>query len=147
MGSQLALSFLGTFQTQLNGELVTNFEYDKVRALLAYLAVENEFPHRREVMSAFLWPEQPDKEARHSLSQALSTCRQALGDRDREVPFILADRHTIQWNPAVPACLDVRQFEALLSDCADHSHGRAETCTDCGACVGECPVEAISPEE
>ena len=99
MTDPLSLSLLGGFQVRLGDQPVSHFEYDKVRALLAYLAVEAETPHRRDVLAALLWPERSDREARHSLSQALLTCRQALGDPDRAVPFLLADRHTVRWNP------------------------------------------------
>ncbi|MCJ7548151.1 MAG: tetratricopeptide repeat protein, partial [Anaerolineae bacterium] len=133
MVDQLSLSLLGTFQVRLNDQPVSRFEYDKVRALLAYLAVEANFPHRRDVLAALLWPERSDREARHSLSQALLKCRQALGDQERVVPFLLADRHTVQWNPSALPQLDVHRFEALLSACAAHPHPRAETCAECMA--------------
>ncbi|GEM_PF-4922558 len=41
----------------------------KVRALLAYLAVEAHAPYRREALSALLWPDQSPKLARQSLRQ------------------------------------------------------------------------------
>ena len=40
------------FMHAIEGELVTRFEYAKVRALLAYLAVEGDRPHRREADAA-----------------------------------------------------------------------------------------------
>jgi len=49
---RLRLSFLGPFQVTLDGKLVSSFEADKVRALLAYLAVESSRPHRREQLAA-----------------------------------------------------------------------------------------------
>jgi DNA-binding SARP family transcriptional activator len=41
------MRFLGGIEVQLNGEPITTLEYDKVRALLAYLALEPERPHHR----------------------------------------------------------------------------------------------------
>jgi hypothetical protein len=38
--ARLTVNLLGPFQVTLDGQLVTAFESDKVRALLAYLAVE-----------------------------------------------------------------------------------------------------------
>ena len=46
--ARLSVPLLGTFQATLDGEPVTVVESDKVRALLAYLAVESERAHRRE---------------------------------------------------------------------------------------------------
>ena len=40
--ARLSIRLLGPFQVTLDGQPVTAFEPDKVRALLAYLAVESE---------------------------------------------------------------------------------------------------------
>ena len=45
---RLTLSLLGPFQATLDGKPITDFESDRVRALLAYLAVEADRPHRRD---------------------------------------------------------------------------------------------------
>lgn len=131
MQGHLLISLLGSFQVKLDEEPVTRFEYDKVRALLAYLAVEADFPQRRDALTGLLWPEQADKAARHSLSQALLTLRQVLGDPDAGVPFLLADRATVQLNPAAETRLDVAEFEAHLAACTRHEHPRPETCAAC----------------
>lgn len=131
MARQLSLSLLGTFQAKLNGEPVVTFEYDKVRALLAYLAVERDRPHRRDVLASLLWPEQPDRAARHSLSQALLKLRQALGDRAADVPFILADPKSIQLNSDGDIQVDVTEFEARLAACATHNHAHPAGCEQC----------------
>ncbi len=47
--SKLELSFLGLFSAKLDGAPVTSFESNKVRALLAYLAVEVAAPSARTV--------------------------------------------------------------------------------------------------
>jgi DNA-binding SARP family transcriptional activator len=56
---RLSIHLLGSFQVNLDGEPVTGFESDKVRALLAYLAVETGGPHRREKLAGLCWPELP----------------------------------------------------------------------------------------
>ncbi len=45
---RLSLSLLGSFQATLDGRPITGFESDRVRGLLAYLAVEADRPHRRD---------------------------------------------------------------------------------------------------
>jgi DNA-binding SARP family transcriptional activator len=95
---RLSISLLGPFQVTLDGTPITDFATDKVRALLAYLAVEADRPHRREALTGLLWPDQPEAKARQNLRQALSHLRQALGDRDDATSFLLVTRETIQLN-------------------------------------------------
>ena len=49
--AQLSLSLLGSFQATLDGKPITGFKSNRVRALLAYLAVEADRQHRREVLA------------------------------------------------------------------------------------------------
>ncbi|MGB5060569.1 MAG: hypothetical protein WBO48_17855, partial [Candidatus Promineifilaceae bacterium] len=60
----LRITLFASFQVALNGRSITDFATDKARALLAYLAVERQRPHRRESLAALLWPDQPDARAR-----------------------------------------------------------------------------------
>ena len=46
--SRLTIRLLGPFEVRLGDALVTDFAYDKVRALLAYLVAETGRPQRRE---------------------------------------------------------------------------------------------------
>ena len=79
--ARLSISLLGTFQVLLYGQAVTGFESDKVRALLAYLALESDRPHRREALAGLLWPERPERtRAPQPEPGALSTCARAIGD-------------------------------------------------------------------
>ena len=110
----LSLSLLGTLQITRGEHPVTGFKSDKVRALLAYLAVEADRPHRREALAALLWPEMPDRSARSNLRDALANLRQAIGDREATPPFLLIDRNTIQYNAASDQRLDVARFYELV---------------------------------
>ena len=115
--AQLSLSLLGPFQVTLGGRPVTEFKSNKVRALLAYLAVEADRPHRREVLAGLLWPEWPDREALSNLRYALSSLRRAIGDRDANPAFLLITRDSLQFNTASDYRLDVTAFsEAVQRD-------------------------------
>ena len=52
-----------------------DFSHRKVRALLAYLAVQYERPQTREHLASVLWARTGDERARHNLRQALSKIR------------------------------------------------------------------------
>ena len=86
--AKLSLSLLGPFQVVLGGQPVIGFKSNRVRALLAYLAVEADKPHRRESLAGLLWPDWPDRDALSNLRYALSDLRGAIGDRETEPPCI-----------------------------------------------------------
>ena len=110
----LQLTLLGAFQATLDGEPVVGFESNKVRALLAYLAVEANRPHPRTTLAGLLWPERPDCDALANLRYALSNLRQTIGDRAANPPFLLITHDTLQFNVLSDHRLDVAAFEALI---------------------------------
>ena len=121
--AHLAISLLGHFEVTLDGRPLTRFGTDKTRALLAYLAVEADRAHRREMLAGLLWPECPEAAAHHNLSQSLLLLRKALGDKTAAPypappPFLLATGRTLRFNPASDWTLDVAVFQAGLAVCA-----------------------------
>ena len=111
--ARLTLSLLGPLEVHLDGEPVTSLATSKVRALLAYLAVEAARLHRREVLSGLLWPDWPERSARTNLRNALSTLRTAIGDRDADPPYLSVTRETMQFNAQSDHWLDVAAFGDL----------------------------------
>jgi WD40 repeat protein/DNA-binding SARP family transcriptional activator len=125
---------LGAFEVSLNSLTVTAFPTDKIRALMAYLALETAQPHRREVLAGLLWPEMPQPMALTNLRLALHRLRQTL---DQAAPgageqLLLSTRQTLHLNPDA-AMVDVMTFQALLAACADHPHSRLANCEPCMA--------------
>jgi DNA-binding SARP family transcriptional activator len=125
--ARLSLRFLGTFQVTLEATPITSFVSDKARALLAYLAVDADRPHRRESLTSLFWPERPRSAAHNSLRQALFSVRRAIGDQDTSPPFLLVTRHTIQFNPTSDFWLDVTAFTERLAASKAHTHPQLET--------------------
>ena len=110
--SKLVMRLLGGYQVELDGSQVSSFRSDKVRALLAYLAVEADRPHRRETLAGLLWPDRPETVANSNFRQTLSRLRQAL--RDRTPPFFLfVTPSDVQFNAASDHALDVAELEAF----------------------------------
>lgn len=118
--TRLTIRTLGPFQVHLDGEPVTRFDSDKVRGLLAYLALESERPHRREKLAGLLWPDFPERSARTNLRSALANLRKVIGDQAVEPNFLLVDRQTIQFNRESDYELDSDKFNKLVGTGNEH---------------------------
>ena len=118
--SSLSLSLLGHLIISWGERPLTTFRSNRVPALLVYLAVETEHPHRREALMELLWPGLPAASARQNLRQTLYLLRQEIPELTAKsgegiVPVMLSDRHTIQLNLDGDLCLDVARMEQLTS--------------------------------
>jgi DNA-binding SARP family transcriptional activator/tetratricopeptide (TPR) repeat protein len=111
--SKLELRFLGIFNVAQDGVTVTSFESNKVRAMLAYLAVESQRAHARGVMATLLWPDWPNRAALSNLRYALSDLRKVISDRGAEPPFLLISREAIQFNAESDHWQDVADLTRL----------------------------------
>jgi predicted ATPase/DNA-binding SARP family transcriptional activator len=132
--TKLSVHLLGPLQVTLGDAPITDFATDKARALLAYLVVESDRPHRRDALAGLLWPDQSQKNARQNLRQTLARLRQAIDDdRDDEEaePFLLVSRESIRFNPRSDHWADVAAFTALAEACKNHRHHRRERCASC----------------
>jgi DNA-binding SARP family transcriptional activator len=112
--ARLAMSLLGPLEVRLDGAPVSGFESNRVRALLAYLAVEADRPHHRQVLAGLLWPDWPNRTARTYLRNALSNLRHVIGDHGATPPFLLIAPRTLQFNTASDYWLDVTAFEGKV---------------------------------
>lgn len=129
---KLSIRLLGPLQVALDDALVTDFATDKARAMLAYLAVEADRPHRRDALAGLLWPEQSQDKARQNLRQTLARLRRAIGDDQKDAaPFLLVSRETIQLNPDSDHWSDVAAFTSLVEACKNHRHRKKERCLPC----------------
>lgn len=129
--ARLSLSFLGGYQVRLDGENLDIFESDKVRGLLAFLAVESNQFHRREHLVGLLWPEHSERHARRNLNQALYNLREVLHDREKDQPILISTHQTIGFNQNVDYLLDVASFNALLNEFHNHNHQDLVACDGC----------------
>ncbi|HEX5691285.1 MAG TPA: transcriptional regulator, partial [Roseiflexaceae bacterium] len=128
----LSLQLFGGFSAEADGSPLTAFESNKVRALLAYLAVEAGRMHQRSTLAALFWPDHPDALARTNLRHVLRQLRQTLPDEESPTPLLLATQQTLQINPAAEYTLDIAEFAALLHAAARCTH---RSLGDCATCI------------
>ena len=98
------LYLFGAFEL-VSGEQVLHLPTKKTELLLAYLAL-NHNPQPREKLAALFWGDSSEEQAGGSLRKALTHLRKALGDET-----LLADRETVQINPAYPLWVDALDFQ------------------------------------
>ena len=116
--AHLCIRLFGTFQVTIDEAAVSRFASDKVRALLAYLAVEAGQPQRRQKLAGLLWPDYPEASANANLRTALANLRTVIGDSYAAPPYLLISRQTIQFNSASSAWIDVASFAKLSGQAA-----------------------------
>ena len=129
--ARLAISLLGSFSVTLEDRPQIAFATDKVRALLAYLAVESGRPHRREALAALFWPDRPEGMAHNSLRQALFQLRQALKDCQGVLGCLQLESTDVQLSPGCEYWLDVAEFTGHLSACRYHHPEGLSLCESC----------------
>ncbi|MCB9134474.1 MAG: tetratricopeptide repeat protein [Anaerolineales bacterium] len=114
--SRLALTLFGPFEARYNDHPLA-FATDKIRALLAYLVLEPDKPHRRETLAALLWPDYPDEIALRNLRQAVYRLRQTLQDADPTLParLLTQTRPTLTLHTDATTT-DTARFATLLHD-------------------------------
>src|SRR6266540_643748 len=113
--AHLTVNVLGELQVLIDDVAISSFKSEKVRALLAYLAVEADHAHHREALIGLLWPDSPEETARHNLRQALFNLRLALGDHTAKPPYLLISRDAIQFNQESDSSLDLASFNNCFS--------------------------------
>lgn len=129
----LSLKFLGSLDVFVGDAQVTNFRSAKVEALLAYLAMEQKRPLRRDALVALLWPNEPLEAARANLRQSISRLQKGINNQEATPPYLHIAREVVQFNCQSRYELDVQRFQSLLTACPEH---RAVPERLCPVCVG-----------
>lgn len=119
---------LGGFDVRLNGRSVAGVSYNRMRALLAYLAMERKQDHNREVLAELLWSGNDPVTARGNLRRTLSDLRRVLELPSGKVLFS-ASKQTIRFIPN--AYIDVLEFTAAAPSCV------APTPVHCDPCIAQ----------
>lgn len=109
--SQVELFLFGGFSARVDGQPLALPR--KAQALLAYLGVANGNLQPRDKLSALLWPETGEDQARHSLRQTLVSIKKSLGPSCEHVLLVEGDDLGLN---AESVNVDVLKFERLLSE-------------------------------
>ncbi len=128
--ASLALYLFGPPCVMLDDEVVVDFRSEKARALLIYLALEADRPHRRDALAGLFWPNVSDHTARRNLRLTLHRLRDTLNDQGATSAFFHITRETVQCRPE-NVWVDARAFEALLRQIRNHSHPALDRCPQC----------------
>lgn len=85
----------------------------KALPLLAYLLIERERPIPRDRMAFDLWPDHDEESALANLRRHLFRLRKMLPVLPSGASWVIATRKIVRWNGALPAWLDIEEFERL----------------------------------
>jgi DNA-binding SARP family transcriptional activator len=109
----LEVSLLGSFRLKWQNETIQAMNSPRLQALLAYLLLNRDKPLSRRQIAFQFWPDRSEAQAFTNLRTLLTLLRRVLPEAGR---FVLADRHTLQWQVRGPFQLDVADFEQALAD-------------------------------
>ena len=109
MPEQISIKLFGSFELS-NAADAPALTGRKLRALLAYLVLNNTAPQPREKLMAMLWGSHFETQARQNLRKALSRLRKSIGD-----VLIVGTEERVGIDVARIAT-DVAQFEAYCAD-------------------------------
>lgn len=104
----LSLRFFGPFEACLDPGPALTFPYDKVRALLAYLALEP-IEHPREALAHLLWPDLQGEQARANLRRCVFDLRRSLGPCGSD--WITGGSRSLRLDTRALSRFDVSAFE------------------------------------
>ncbi len=110
----LGVSLFGGLRLRHNGKDLRLASRPKVAPLLAYLLLNCRRRVSRDSVAFAIWPDETEGAARSNLRRHLQYLRDALPDAT--VPWILADRRTLEWNPAAAVEVDTDDFERRCAD-------------------------------
>jgi TolB-like protein len=120
--ASLVIRLLGGFEVRLAAGQAVSLTGRKTKALLAYLALRPGEACPRDRLTALLWGDRGEQQARSSLRQALSELRKSFGDMDPSPLITLGD--SVALDPGAIE-VDVVTFERLIAEGGPENLGQA----------------------
>ncbi|MEE8498220.1 MAG: BTAD domain-containing putative transcriptional regulator, partial [Acidimicrobiia bacterium] len=126
---QLEIRLLGGFQLGRDGRVLEQLPLRAARSLFAFLVLNRERAHTRDLLAGTFWPNFDEGRARRRLSQALWQTQKSLGEDDGQ-RYLIGTPDTIRFNPEADFWLDIDEFLAALDEAADADRsGESEALT------------------
>jgi DNA-binding SARP family transcriptional activator/energy-coupling factor transporter ATP-binding protein EcfA2 len=120
--ARLKISLLGGFRVACDGHPRLSLTRKKGQALLALLALRPGTGYPRDALTALLWSDARDEQARHSLRQELHELRRALAPTKTRALIVDAERIALS---ADAVEVDVASFERLAAEATPEALKRA----------------------
>lgn len=115
--ASLEVRLLGGFELRLNGTPVVPFPLRKARSLLAFLIINRDRSHTRDLLAGTFWPHLHDTAARRRLSQSMWQVGTRLRSlKESGTPPILTVGDTVRFNPDIDTWLDLDEFEQSVRE-------------------------------
>ena len=127
----LRINLFGVGQMRDATGTTLNVQSRKELAALAYLLLEGDQAHSREVLQALFWPHFDTNSARNNLRVALSHLQALSPAKQKANKLFLASRTEVQLNPDNPLWVDVAEFQTLIERTRHHEHTDLGTCEPC----------------
>lgn len=115
---KLEVRLLGGFELVRGGQVLDQLPLRAARSLLAFLVLNRERAHTRDLLAGTFWPDFDEARARKRLSQALWQVQTSLGEDDGQ-RYLIGTPDTIRFNPEADFWLDVDVFEETLEEADD----------------------------
>src|SRR3954462_10547769 len=110
----LRIHLLGGFLLEQGHRTLPPVPSRAARSLFAYLAVNRDRRHTRDLLAGLFWPDPPEAKARRRLSEALWQVQDVLAETSGGEPYLLTTADAVVFNSAAPYWLDVDEFERAL---------------------------------
>lgn len=107
----LHVRLLGGFYVAYDGRPVTTLNAARLQSVLAYLILHRQTPQSRRYLAFLFWPDSTEAQAHVNLRNILHRLHHALPEADH---VLRVDSQTVQWQPDIPICLDVADFETAI---------------------------------
>lgn len=119
------LYLLGGCDIYFNTQPVAGMAYSKMRALLAYLAVESDREHRREVLAELFWSGNDEARGRGNLRRTLTDLRRVL-ELPTGLTLFAADKQSIRFAADVDVdAVTFTKTAVVADDTAQRAHDEA----------------------